>query len=539
LFRHVSGDEWEEKVIAEYLAGCGPKEETRDRIKFLGSALLALDRTWVALLLVPDLNEPHGDLTDAAHDPLNMLFERISSNGTRLSPEDLLFSMIKQVYPESHDLVYEIHKEVGRLMTAPDYVMTALRLARAGQDGDDNANPSAKEFHRFLKDPSLLAKQPLGALRRLIEPAADGGENSLVRAFMELIDLLAYGRKLDGQADPGLPQVLMPYLGRPLLQILLCWLVPVIDSGAADQKLLDDSRDELLRFVLFWLLCKRDAKTSYLASKKAFEYLRRYQEEIKARPFPGKELYNEIVRKNPAQDQLFISIAVPDALEKSLNVTPQAKWRTMIERFKEKTDQNLIDLFERFWGFTPMLLWLQRDWLGQSETFPDYKPLAGRDENDKDSVPYDFDHLVPQAHWSDMRSSVQPHSKVIDDAKAAFEKRWIRRELGNAIGNFRIIGSSENRARGDKPLTDELHLDKKPDTSEWRKYAFAPTPDELKWWLTASPSQPEEDSNQFNRIWDEERLKAFQAAVEHRTIFLYRRLYDDAGFANWCDDPSE
>lgn len=533
VVRNEGADKWEE-TVATRTDGCELAQSAKGRLRELCEALQKLNNAQIALVCVPKLDVPkEKELEDPAHHPLTMLFERIATGGTRLSSEDLLFSIIKQVYPESHNFVYEIHKSVGYLMTAPDYVMTAFRVACAMPDPRhpdkpthaDNANPSAKEFHRYLKDESLLGtEQTPGRLRKLIM-APD--ENPLALSFKKLKELLCYRDKsVNGERDIGIPMAMFPRLSRSLVQVLVFWLVRFydLDSGDPDPKVLEASRCELVRFALFWILVNPTAKQAYAASEAAFEIIRNHSA---GEPFPAQEVYSGITKGGEDRDPLFVPIVDPDTLSSALVLAPSSKLRAMEERMNGTHEEanGLRDLFEHFWRHKELLLWLQRDYV--EKEFHDYKYLA-RNDDSEDNVPYDFDHLVPQADWStDIRNARIKDEKV----KKAFQ--WYRAWIGNAIGNFRVVGSAENRGRRDTPLGKML--DEPPKIEEWKRdFAFAPTNDELKWWLTASPASDAEK----NCTWDEKRIESFQAAIEHRTVALYRQYFNEAGFHEWLDGDS-
>ena len=67
-------------------------------------------------------------------------------------------------------------------------------------------------------------------------------------------------------------------------------------------------------------------------------------------------------------------------------------------------------------------------------------------------------------------------------------------------------------------------LDKSPEL--WKNYAFEPEYDEIKMWENASPKDG-------YLSWDDERLLAFQYAVESRVLKLYQRLFFDLEFSVW------
>jgi len=158
----------------------------------------------------------------------------------------------------------------------------------------------------------------------------------------------------------------------------------------------------------------------------------------------------------------------------------------------------------------------------KSGEFKEFKPLAGQDE---DNVPYDFDHLVPQSNWSSFQGGSKPE---LDQNTRKFRDLWPRRSLGNSIGNYRVMSASDNRSRGDAYL-GAISLKNE---EIWGDYAFHPNDDEIEQWNKASP-----EKNPW--YWDNERVLAFQYAVESRVQYLYKRYYDEACFKSWLEDESE
>ncbi len=174
-----------------------------------------------------------------------------------------------------------------------------------------------------------------------------------------------------------------------------------------------------------------------------------------------------------------------------------------------------------------MLLWLQRSYL--SERFPNYDPSADRDEE----TPYDLDHIQPQASWG---ANWQTQSKRLSKTSDVERFRNGRDYLGNAIGNLRWIGSSENRSDGDLGLREKLALNPPgkivPDPEandtrsepDWRLGIFDGNQRNL--WYAAGADKEDSD-------WSEERIQSFQEAVELRTVWLYRQWWEQASFDTW------
>lgn len=517
MLQKTNGDleNWLQAVRFVYFHDNNLEVTKLTKLRELGDALINLGKSTVALIFVPELAKPK----DPTHDPMTVLFERIATGGTRLSPDDLLFSMIKQAHPEAHNLVQEIQflkgdnglPLVGHLMKQTDLVMTAVRLACADPRAPerikklpDNPSPNTKDFYKYLDGGDFLGTDNSpGPLLQLIQKVGTK-DAPIVTAFRQLTTFLQHR---EGN-DMGLPRVLLPYLSRGLLQVLLFWLV------SNPKAKLEDSRRDILQFVLFWKLCERDWESSRKASKIAFEYLKNNQ----SANFPAKTLYGELCKKIEQEQSYFLALVPPKELKNALNLTPNSTLRTMEERFYSPNECSpIIESYTHFWRDKASLLWIQRDML--TRRYGDYDALA--DKVDKDNVPYDFDHLCPQAHWSDGRSITMPK---------AFDSAWKRHLLGNAIGNYRLIDASENRSDSDESFSKKIDLNT--ENTKWKDSAFFPNNEELNWWRIASP----EGDKALYRTWNAARVESFQAAVEHRTFSLYQRYFDEAGFEEWFNE---
>src|SRR5208282_4554677 len=71
-------------------------------------------------------------------------FARLGQGGTRLTDDELVYSLIKDAYPEVHDRIEEIIKGPGRFSSEVDLVLGALRVAQALALLED-----AKEWEKF------------------------------------------------------------------------------------------------------------------------------------------------------------------------------------------------------------------------------------------------------------------------------------------------------------------------------------------------------------------------------------------------------
>ncbi|MDP3839458.1 MAG: hypothetical protein Q8Q54_11105, partial [Methylococcales bacterium] len=463
---------------------------THVRIMKFRNALMQLENQWIALIKIPDV-KVQADLEDPSHDYLTMLFDRISSGGTRLSPDELLFSMIKQSWPDAHNIVYRLQEEVGSLMKPTDFVMTAFRLAMLQSNDSKDPELSATMFHKHLA--GLLGNDDTSVLRKMI---SEGG--TLVTAFKTLIEIIEYR----DDNDAGIPKLMFPYLNESMLQVILYWLVRNQNDNV------QESRDEIIRFILFWFVCHQGAKSAYTASKTAIEIISKT-----TGGFPSKQIYQELTKKDDNGVSLFHPL-----IDLSNNLLDSSVFHTPLDREKKFFGEQHVVLYRNFTSRIDLLLWLQRKSLKQ--TFKDFIPLAGQDD---DNVPYDLDHLVPQSNWSSLNGLNR--EGMTQENRKIFENLYYRRMLGNSIGNYRVLSSSVNRSRGDEPLGNEL-VDLK---IQWDDYALDSNDEiEFQKWKQASPISKDDGFK-----WNDERLLAFQYAVESRVLYLYKRYFDEMKFRNW------
>lgn len=481
----------------------------KEKIENFYRGFLYLKTQWVPLILIPKFGS-NEQLEHPTHDSLTMLFERISTGGTRLSSNNLLFSMIKQAWPEAHDIVTDLQAEVGSLMRPTDYILTAFRMSALLFDDKDSiadeSDPDAKFFHNHLH--ILLGDNcNEGILRKLISTR----DRRLQSAFVILINTIKY----NSHVKHGIPNVMFPYLHVALIQVLLFWII----KNEIDEHTIVESRDKIIQFILFWNLSCRDIAAGRTGSKKIILFLK---DEGYA-CFPAENLYKILIEKDVNEKSLFITLRSVPIVSNFTQNNNLSTLLTSRERAIQYFGEDNIELYSKFSKNKYLLLWLQRDYI--EKRFKDFNPISGQD---KDSVPYDFDHLIPQSNWSSKRRLERNFN---NEKNKKFEDLWIRRSLGNSIGNYRVLDASDNRSRGDEPLVNDLleihdmkHIKKK----YWKDFCFHPeSQEEIRCWEKASPSK------EYKFIWDDDRLNSFQAAIESRVLFLYKTYITESKLSEW------
>ena len=447
-------------------------------------------------------------IADNAEPPLARLFKRIGSNATPLSDADYIYSVLKYMMPEVHQMVENLHRQktVASLMMATDLVMSALRLAAVTWEGEtDRDNPTKEDFHRMIwrKDKDTEKRQH--DVRQMLEPS---GNRTLEHHFNTVQDFIAYGEDW----KDGIPNHLFPYLERPLVQVLL----RLAQAGYLDDKADREGRYAVLRLGLWWIQWVLDKPK---ASRIAFETIK---DAVPSSSLSALVLaiYSAIVKEEAG-----MQIRSPESIQLAgLDLTRTndgviyggSRFAALNEQDGALPVRRFYRNWWRPWTYQhPMLLWLQRDYVNQLEG----DPIAGKDEE----TPYDFDHILPRSHWGDWTGmGKNPDTLMEYFAPKEWQPHVI---LGNAIGNVRVVHFSDNRHDGDaspKVKFGDLPPDRLKDS--------AIEEDQLLLWIACSPMDEKE-----KKKWDRERAVAFQQVVETRTFALFKTFYNQAGFEVWLE----
>jgi hypothetical protein len=127
-------------------------------------------------------------------------------------------------------------------------------------------------------------------------------------------------------------------------------------------------------------------------------------------------------------------------------------WHTLIVAPAQGDEDKQDERHERYWPLLetlpycqPLLMYCQRAWMAQR--FGDYDRHMSSGYWDDHNRPWDFDHILPQKVFSDVRNA-----------------KYLRvcQQWGNTIGNLHLLRFEENRSRQDSPATQSIanaHID--------------------------------------------------------------------------------
>ena len=493
------------------------RQQIEARLAVLTQGLQKVFATQIPLVRV-DAALFQTDSEDGAEPPLARLFQRVGSNGTSLSDADYVYSVLKHQMPEVHDMVQALHGQPGvaSLLGCPDLVMTALRLAAVSwHDGNgkrvpDNHSPSKEDFHRLVMRPSgfadkssqqQAAQQRQDDMRALL---ASTGEQSLTHLF----SVVQANLLRDGD-DVGLPPLMLPYLGRPLVQVLLRlaqkgWLLRPIDAGY---------RGQVLRLVLWW---QRWVADKAKASRIAFAVIDASTDALDIDWRIAQAVVDADAGWAMQPPAAIAALGLDDSTRGESTPTLKDRARFATPETGTESQRRTRDFYYQWWQHWshhhPLLLWLQRRYVCG---LGDQAMAVAIDD-----TPYDFDHILPSAHWrADWR--LMSGSDNLSDFQSA------RHVLGNSIGNVRAWDAALNRSDGAISPRGKLQGQDGQADPSWL-YDSAIDPAQHALWLACSP----EDEAHPTR-WSRQRALAFQQAVEQRAFALYQQLYQQAGFAEW------
>ena len=476
----------------------------------LHKAFCNVESAQVALLKVDPSNFQGGD------QDLLALFARIGAGGTPLSREEQLYSIYKHHVPQMRDAVEAIHRKAGRVLSPIKIVTTALRIANARADELRTNTPDPIEFTKAMTSPENKLRMELKKLLpESLEPSGSL-DGTLSQSFVTMKSLLSYE---DGVGSFWLPDVLLTLLPAEFWQVLVFWATS--HPKAAER---ERCRQEAVRFALFWRLCVLNDEK---AANAAFAFLKR--ERAKHATFPGAALYQLLTGAGQSEKYAHALLPPCEFERKLCQASESPTWRTDEERFVENKLRNDVGS-NWWWHGRKMLPWLQRDYI--KDAFPGYVPLSDHE----DDLPYDFDHICPYKDWGDW-VSVRNRLESIDGGvrQRMRDGRW---GVGNGIGNLRIVDSSINRADQDDDIARKMPFavaggePSDSDRAEMAKLAFPPE-DRALWKKVSRTGAVSE------RRWNDDRLAAFQRAVEQRAAWLYRRFFDDLGYEQWVPEQSQ
>lgn len=436
--------------------------DVSSRLKQIENGLLCAMLHQIVALEVPDETISAESLRegmrakDGSPDEQNIanvehLFQRLNNAGTRISPDDLRYSMIKAYWPGIESKI----NDLGTMpMRASQLALLAIRAALASSEPPPEKLPpglsitavrtlaSAKEGEEKHVHLGLVKKYfgfPVSGAKTTDEPPTQAVQSMLLQVVARIEEWLLYRDESEG-GKLGLPPVLRTSLARGSGEVYL--LLMVLAQRAVKQEAEGAQREELrlpilgLVTALHWFsFDKKRAVERVYARLRETQFLTPSFFARLLRDAPGDEKERTWLLPLPTPHDLSDIITEPN--EQNLKtwqwstlpkVAAQVGGLAEDERRRELLRSFLSHLKEK----RELLIYAQREYMW--ERFKDFDqgdPSAWEDHN----RPWDYDHLLPHNHFFGGKD--MGYKKVC--------AQW-----GNTISNLHVLSFEENRARGTK-----------------------------------------------------------------------------------------
>lgn len=363
---------------------------------------------------------------------LELLFQRLNTQGTALSGEELSYSMIKAYFPEVVDAVDVIQP----------LRMQPSRIVNLGV----RAALTTSESERLHGDMSIAR------LRALMKAAdGDSSEYKAIQKYCTDLDRLpVYCRMIDSwlcydeQGSNKLPNYIVSNIAagsRDIYLLLLCWA-----EKARDRSLPSDVEAVLVGLVtlLRWFSVKLDKCCNTLwkhtRNKVTLEAIKLgVQEAVEAGHLVRLPLLGEL--------EDFIEPFSADNYDEESFKTWNW-WHSLIEKGEAaelylKREAKWDDFLERIKWQKEFLLFAQRDYLWERFKHYDQSNTALWEDHNR---PWDYDHILARNCVVGKHRDGAPYKDVC--------WQWI-----NTIGNFWACPFEDNRAYGDGDVSEKVTED--------------------------------------------------------------------------------
>lgn len=441
------------------------------------------------------------------HNNYRRFFARLGQGGTRLSDEELTYSLIKDRYPHVHDRVEEIVQKTGRFASETDLVLGALRVAQAlapwpeATEGDKAGRPTPERVQSLHVNGAATTELYFESML----PKVSSEPRRLQTANKHLRSGLLYD-KISNSC--GLPSMLLARFPRDLLDVLLLFAFKRGEEQAWD----GEDRTTLIAFVLHWLIfMEYDDRAAYhtfveaaakhwcFGQSSVAALLRHFETTGIVRRAPRVSDWPDLKKQAEGRgctlatwEERFSSrnasgTASPGAALRVLSTHPELKRRALI--------------------------WIQRHYVTQR--FSNYDPTSTLD----DDLPFDLDHAIPHElfgfHWTNGR---KPLDLSGPDEIRFYEQRGT---VGNSLGNHRWLATPDNCGKGMRQIEPERS----------KGGAEPPLDDHIDRysWNTLI------NENGSAKRWTKDDVATFQRLIDGRTLSLTKMLMEESKITSLID----
>lgn len=386
------------------------------------------------------------------------LFQRLNSGGTELRGDELLYSMIKAYWPG-------IEATIDCMPRRPPATQVALLGTRVALSDEEQGRP---------RGPLSVSQ-----LRAIAHPLSDDAAHMQTAAQHEKTQQHEREQKLIKQVfalhEPS--HAKHADIVR-ILDIVDGWLLydPKTNPWGMPPVLRSRMAEKCPEMLFFLMLVARASIKQPIAAKHEASVRRRllglatavhwfgidtagavrklWDMQPSATAWLTPSAFDGVLKliKDLGNDKSgIVNLRSPMGLAKIIEVPQRSTlhdwdwWNTLIvapangnDDVQDKRRIRYWPLLEKLRDCEPLLVYCQRAWMARR--FPDYDRYLG-DYWDEHNRPWDFDHILPQKTFTDVRNA-----------------RFLRvcQQWGYTIGNLHILRFEENRSRQDSPATESI-----------------------------------------------------------------------------------
>ena len=407
-----------------------------------------------SIMPINDKDSPDGRKLRNYH----LYFRRIGQNGTGLTDNEYIYSVIKERFPEIQDSFDKILSPktdggCGYISDPVELAIASLRVARGIVTSEAKKEVVVGRPDRNFA--SNLDKDNNEIIAKFEEMVRDGTNSQLAQAVKHIRTTLEYHPE---QNERGLPLFMLARLPRELFDCLLLAAIKTDNSVEIERKW-------MIPFCLFWMaLQNNDGEFANWFYSLVLGY------KDKGEVVPGMEMDTKLfaklvkdcegdntIKKFPRREEL--DLIRDNAKIGQFLTKAKSKFRFGHEVLNEQREVQQGKLTADFLELVAwrdhskknILLWLQREYLHKLCTeYGSYDPTAGLDED----FPIEFDHLIPHNIFYYKLAYGSKGANLSNDAQknqldVGFKLHGQKVNYGNSLGNYRWFDASLNAAKSD------------------------------------------------------------------------------------------
>lgn len=354
------------------------------------------------------LKDDEETLNSESEDPT--LFVRLNSAGTRISGEELIYSIYKAHFPQLKDLV----EKIGASYIAPSKVISLFSRISACEQNE------FKQYQKEFTIQNFRKKMAESDFKDILKKNIELEAKIIIEQAIEILV----------NEDTSFPKILLKQIIVSNSDLFFVLLIYIKKYGF--ENLNNKEKNEIAATYLYILWFNKDAKK---VANGLFSIFSLEENKISWKSFlellVQQNLILPVVNPTLLRSNL-INILVNNKVDSDHIVTIKDKKllsEEMISLLKKSEDENSTFenwnlLISKIYWNKSLLLYVQKEYLNQK--FKEFNQFESIDDTNR---PWDWDHIYPNS-WVYNNKGINP-----------LVRSWV-----NCIGNFRALSYDDNRS---------------------------------------------------------------------------------------------